>query len=343
MMRRTIKTLGDVQREHELDAMLTTARAERTADQLREDFAAESVPATSYARVEPVPQEWIWPGLIPAGRVTLVAGPSGTRKGFWATDLIARISRGDVMGDYSPGPPQGSVIAVTLEDDPNTAMAWRLRAARAELGRVHDLTAPGGVPFLLPDNCDDLSALCAELGDVRMIYIDPLNAATSVALGSNVTVRRRIINPLEAVAADSGAAMVVMHHTTKDGRTISGSKGLVDAARSVLRIRVDPARPNVRILELDKSNLAGGMEPIRFTTTGEWPDIAVKYLPATGGDDAAGAILSVLRSSGPMTAQEIAARIAMPCKQVMIVLMKLSREGRVHGAEQRGKYAATAA
>src|SRR5487761_1268033 len=36
--------------------------------------------------------EWLWPGVIPVGHVTLVAGEPTSGKSFWMTDLAARVS-----------------------------------------------------------------------------------------------------------------------------------------------------------------------------------------------------------------------------------------------------------
>ena len=49
---------------------------------------------TSLADVAPEPVRWLWPGLLPAGKLTVLAGDPGTGKSFLALDWAARVSAG---------------------------------------------------------------------------------------------------------------------------------------------------------------------------------------------------------------------------------------------------------
>lgn len=53
------------------------------------------------AEVKPKPVTWLWPGRIPAGKVTLIDGDPGLGKSTIAFDLCARISTGSAMPDGS--------------------------------------------------------------------------------------------------------------------------------------------------------------------------------------------------------------------------------------------------
>ncbi len=48
------------------------------------------------------PIQWLWPGKIPLGRVTLIEGPAGAGKSTLALDLAARVSSGKAWPDGSP-------------------------------------------------------------------------------------------------------------------------------------------------------------------------------------------------------------------------------------------------
>src|SRR5258708_17584462 len=43
--------------------------------------------------------DWLWPGKIPRGRVTLIEGPAGAGKSMVALDLAARLSSGRAWPD----------------------------------------------------------------------------------------------------------------------------------------------------------------------------------------------------------------------------------------------------
>src|SRR5262249_56544229 len=104
----------------------------------------------SYTEIEPVEPEWLIPGWVQLGGVTYVAGDGGVGKSFLTADWAARVTRGLSMpgaGAGEPTTPPGSVILVSAEDDPNMSMAYRLRAAGADVSRVYDMTDD----FTLPD------------------------------------------------------------------------------------------------------------------------------------------------------------------------------------------------
>ncbi len=67
--------------------------------------------------------EWLWPGRIPLGKLTLLAGDPGLGKSFATLDIAARVSRGERWPDNQPnsdacdarrprGPTLGSRLAV---------------------------------------------------------------------------------------------------------------------------------------------------------------------------------------------------------------------------------------
>jgi len=198
----------------------------------------------SYAEIEALETEWLWGGRIPRGEVTLIAGEGAVGKGQLLCDLAARVSRGWPMPlceDDGQGGAPGSVVLVTPEDDPNETMAWRLRATGADLGKIFDLTTlESGAPFELPGSVAPLRALIDELGDVRLVVIDPLMAAVSRSISTNLAARR-MIAPLMRMAKETGVAVVMVHHTVKSGQ-IAGSKGLTPISTQEVDATLPPDR-----------------------------------------------------------------------------------------------------
>jgi len=192
---------AEAQRERLEDA--TAAEPEATdPDPVAEAVTAEAIsevpakttnslrryPMTSFAAIVPSAPAWLWPGRIPAGEVTLLAGPCGVGKSFVTADIAGRVSRGDPMpGELETRAP-GSVILVSAEDDASSATSWRLRAAPADLSRVHDMALlEDGEPFELPDALPQLRRAIDLVGDVRLVVLDPLAALAAVPISSNVT------------------------------------------------------------------------------------------------------------------------------------------------------------
>ncbi|NNJ27666.1 AAA family ATPase [Alienimonas chondri] len=117
---------------------------------------------TELADVAPRPVRWLWPGLLPTGKLTVLAGDPGTGKSFLTLDWAARVSAGrgfpayrtesskdqeiknqDGGGDGGlvldslevEASPQG-VILFCGEDDPADTVRPRLEALGADVSRI---------------------------------------------------------------------------------------------------------------------------------------------------------------------------------------------------------------
>lgn len=239
---------------------------------------------TTYAEIDAVDTVWLWLGRVPCGEVTLLAGEGGVGKGQLLCDLAARVTTGRPMPLRDAGETPGSVIMITPEDDLSETVAWRLRAAGANLAKVHDLTLlASGSPFELSasersaGNVAQLREAIGAIGDVRLVVIDPLMACIAYGTIATNLGARRVMAPLQRLAKETGVSIIMSHHTVKSG-AIAGSKGLLDAARVVYRVRKDPENPAIRVMALEKSNVLGATEDVRYTLAGEGRDTRVEWL-----------------------------------------------------------------
>jgi KaiC/GvpD/RAD55 family RecA-like ATPase len=292
--------------------------------------------ATPYEEITPLEPEWLWPGRIPRQETTLIAGDGGIGKGFLLADLAARVTRGAPMPDGTGENAPGSVLLVTSEDDPNMAMTYRLRAAGADLARVFDMTEDFVVGKArvndAPDSLPALRETIEDIGDVRLVVIDPLSAVAAISLtSSNVRVRRQIMTPLERLAKDTGVALALIHHTVKSG-SIAGSKGITDAARMVLRVSRATQDERIRLIHVEKTNIAsntGG--DVAYRVTGSFPDVRVEYLAMPEDDTleakpptAAELIVAYLTEVGhPVETQTIAQSVGAGYSAVRVALTRL--------------------
>ncbi len=234
----------------------------------------------TYDAVREQPQPWAIPDVLPIGQLTLLAGTAGVGKGTWLADITARLTRGAML----PGGitmPAGRVVIVGPEDDPATAVKPRLVAAAADSSKVVDITyTDDSHPFTLGGPECDLPALRAmvkQLGDVRLVILDPVSAIAGCSLNVSRTVRRQIMEPLSRLARDLNVAVVLVHHFNKTGKQLAGSQAIVDAARLVLMINRDG--DDIREVSVFKSNLAKDtVRPILYVIEGISPRAHVRYV-----------------------------------------------------------------
>ena len=85
----------------------TNERSETAAGPLR-------LATTSLADIEPEPIHWLVPGILPLGKLVLLAGGGGHGKSTLTLALTADLTRGlSCLGlDYPPLPPDGSSIGL---------------------------------------------------------------------------------------------------------------------------------------------------------------------------------------------------------------------------------------
>jgi RecA-family ATPase len=192
---------------------------------------------------EPVPIDWLVDQSIPLGAMVVIAGEPGLGKSQIAIRLAAAITTGDGLPNDQLFTDLGSVIILANEDDAERTIRPRLEAAGADLSKVHIVegVAREGEEtdlFQLDQDIAELRIKTAELGDVRMIIIDPPGAY----LGSQVdsykdTDVRRVLAPLAKLAQDTGALVLLVVHLNKrtDGspqQRIGGSTAWTAAPRA---------------------------------------------------------------------------------------------------------------
>jgi hypothetical protein len=233
------------------------------------DPPAEDSPFAVADTILPRRVAWLWDRRIPFGKVTLVEGDPGLGKSTLTLDVAARVTRGAPQeGDTTAWDP-GGVVLVGAEDGLDDTLRPRLEAAGADLHRV--------AAFKL----DRLPILPTELGTVRaamravdavLVILDPLAAllASSVDSYRDQDVRR-VLAALAGLADDTGAAVVIVRHLTKQAGPKAlyrggGSIGIAGAARSVLLVAADPdENTEQRVLAPVKSNLCAPAAPLRFS------------------------------------------------------------------------------
>lgn len=221
------------------------------------------------ADVEGKKVDWLWPGRIARGKLTILAGMPDVNKSTMTLDLSARVTTGGLLPAGEGHAPLGSVIILTAEDDVADTVRPRLEVAGADLARVHVIVAikaangNGPRSFDLSQDIGRLEKAIGEIGDVLLVVIDPISAYMGKPgkLDSyRSTDVRATLAPLQETAARCGVAVIGIDHLNKSGRAqamlrVLGSIAFVAAARAVyviVRCEEDDAR---RLMLPAKNNL----------------------------------------------------------------------------------------
>ena len=249
---------------------------EATADDVRalpvskvEEGRNESGPRVILRRgsdVEPAAVDWLWHGWLAAGKLHLIGGAPGTGKTTIATALAATVTIGGRWPDGTRAE-AGDVVIWSGEDDNADTLNPRLRAAGADMRRVHVV---GGVvedgqayPFDPARDMDALRDALRSLPSVRLIVVDPVVSAVAGDSHKNAEVRRGL-QPLVDLAGELRCALLGVTHFSKgtSGRDpverITGSLAFGALARLVMVAAKQDAesdRPERRVLLRAKSNI----------------------------------------------------------------------------------------
>ena len=233
------------------------------------------------------PINWLVENCFPLGMIGVIGGNPGMGKSQIAIKLAALATSGSGSPLLTGVSPTGSVIILANEDDAARTIRPRLEAAGAILNKVHIVqgVAKEGEeiePFQLDYDVASLRMRAEQLGDVRLIIIDPPNAYIS---GKSDTYRdsdvRRLLSPLQSLANDTGALILLVAHLNKRSdasaqQKFNGSTAWVAVSR-VAYIVTEDEEEGVRYMVPVKNNI--GDDRLGFTY-----DIHEKILNSENGE-----------------------------------------------------------
>jgi putative DNA primase/helicase len=252
-------------------------------DEAADEGEPQPKAASSHARammvrasdIRPEKIQWLWPSRFALGKFSLIAGNPGLGKSQLTIHIATQVTTGGIWPNGEGRAPLGSVVILSCEDDAADTLVPRLIAAGADASRVHIVEAireAGGpnAPERQFDLAKDVQTLCRaidEIGDVRLVIIDPITAylgtGKDVDSHKNAEVRAALA-PLQVHASKYGFAAVGVTHLNKGGGTealmrVLGSLGFVAAARVAFLVVADTA--NERTLFIPMKNNIGAKQP----------------------------------------------------------------------------------
>ena len=217
-----------------------------------------------FSQVVARPIDWLLPGRLPLGKLTIFEGDPGLGKSLITIDLCARLTTGKPLPDGSPGIEPCNCILLSAEDGAADTILPRLQAAGADLTRVFGFHRDGddlAEPIRLPSQAGALGAMLTQTG-ARFVVIDPITAFLDpgVQIASDPAVRRALF-PLQQLALQHRCAIELLLHLNKTGGSVALYRGLGSIAfnaccRSIWLAAHDPQDPGRSILTQVKTSLA---------------------------------------------------------------------------------------
>jgi hypothetical protein len=235
------------------------------------------------ADVEARPVQWLWPGRIARGKLTIIAGNPGLGKSQITASIAAVITTGGRWPVDRQHCDPGHVLFLTAEDDPADTLRPRLDAADADLSRIHIVDgvtagyASDGTrvtrTFSLEADVQALGAKLAEAGDVAAVVIDPISAYLGNTDSHKNADVRGLLAPLSELAARHKTAIIGVSHLSKAPGAqalmrVSGSLAFVAAARAVYLVTADQRDKARRLFLPMKNNIGPDTTGLAFRIEG---------------------------------------------------------------------------
>jgi RecA-family ATPase len=203
------------------------------------------------ADIKPEHVEWLVDQSFPLGMLAVIGGQPGLGKSQISINLAAGVTKGKGLPGTGSFNNLGSVIILANEDDAARTIRPRLDAAGADISKVHIVegVAREGSDvdmFQLDLDITDLRERALQIGDVKLIIIDPPSAYLGTKVDSyKDSDVRRVLMPLGTLAQDTGAMILLIVHLNKrtDGgaqQRFSGSTAWTAAPRVGFMVAEDP-------------------------------------------------------------------------------------------------------
>jgi AAA domain len=230
--------------------------------------------------------EWLWPGRIPLGKLTILDGDPSLGKSVITMDLAARVTNGwgfpdgdidylDNLDNVDHLDNVGGVVLLSAEDDLSDTIRPRLDAAGADVGKVCSLsTMPdrkgGERTPTIPEDIEIIEQAILKM-NAKLLIVDPVMAFLSPKVNANYDQEvRQALTPLKQMAERTGVAVLLIRHLSKqEGRKSlyrgGGSIGIIGAARSALVVEEHPDNKDLKVLAVNKANLAHKADSLTYS------------------------------------------------------------------------------
>lgn len=227
--------------------------------EVEEDRPSRSLSLRKLSTVSSKRTRFLWDKMIPQSAVSIAAGRGGTGKSSFLIWLAARVNRGELPGELNGQ--QHAVLYVSHEDSLDEVVTPRADANGVDRDLFYSLgiaskELDGVVVPRLPEDLPIIRQAIKETG-AKLLIIDPITSTLSGGDNDKMADVRMVMDPLNAMAAELGIAVIGIAHFRKGGGSqsdlISGSHAWRDSARAVMLFAKDEDAGNT-VLTLEKIN-----------------------------------------------------------------------------------------
>jgi hypothetical protein len=215
--------------------------------------------------------EWLVPGVVPLGEMTLLGGAPGMGKSLAAVDFSATLSTGGVWPNGRVAERGGALIFET-EDDGPTVVKPRLLAAGADLRRVR--IGSDAIDLSSDDGLKSLEREVSSLRDCRLVVISPARSFFGDAEARGTVVLRGVLQRLIDLAKRKRFSVLCIWHPPGDKLykpdAFAGAQEFLRAARAAWSMIPDPEdraknpRHRRRVMQAGKTNIAADGVVMRY-------------------------------------------------------------------------------
>lgn len=282
------------------------------------------------------PVSWVVPGLIERGTKTLLVGPPKTLKTFMAITLIHSVCNGTPFLGVPEWQPPGGGRAMLVEEEGSLrrlaerfclVMGNQLDHNDSRLSVLHRQLVRLDEPTSLGQLRRDIQQAQPDL-----VVLDPYAELHSqdenTVQGTQVVIAA--LNQL--MAACPGSALVLLHHTPKDGTGPRGSGSLWGAFDTKLEVSIDEATDRIR-LKVDGRDLPRGQSNVldlSFSDDCQFTSVTDATEQArTEHDHLVAKLGHILRSNAkPSTVAAIAKQVSLQRRKTRALLDEMADDKR---------------
>lgn len=254
------------------------------ATPLRRSRPTKRFKILSFEEVEAQPTPtWRVDGVLPSNGFAMLYGPPGVGKTFLALDLALAVASGQPWAARRTMP--GHVLYVVAEGVAGFQQRLKAGALARSLAttsvRVHFISE--SVQLHSPAEVDALLAAVAEhLSEpVALVVFDTLSRCFVGGEENSAKDIGKLIEGADRIRKQTGATVLLVHHTTKDGNSERGSSALRGSADVMLGVS---ANKGVVVLECEKQKDAAPFNPIRLRLVETCGSCAVQVADASKRD-----------------------------------------------------------
>ena len=227
----------------------------------------------SYLTSNPPPRHWLLKDLVVLGKAAAIIAPGGSSKSQWLLQLAVGVASGLPVADHWEIGEPGRAMVFFAEDDKDEihrrfkriinhlTMAGHAQELQGIEERLHIFSTIGTNTLLtkrdtsgevsLTDIVQRILLMTEQVTDLKLIVIDPASRFRGGEENSNEAATR-FVEALETLAKQTGATVMIAHHTNKGsysqdnepGQGASrGASALTDGLRWQMNLgRLTPAQ-----------------------------------------------------------------------------------------------------